>query len=160
MSNWTRRDIPPFCERLIGFSIPQENQILIISYEGTHIIRLGSTISIDHDYNYREYDIYNPDTGIANYLSTEYRILGLHGGEPLVHSPYGDSLALDSQSETLTVSQKDASQQTIRYENFSGGWAVATFSTDGNWIALACPYDFDFLLLQREQAKPSEFQGL
>jgi hypothetical protein len=38
------------------------------------------------------------------------------------------------------------------YENFSGDWAVATFSPDGRSIALGCPYDFDVVVLEWDVA--------
>jgi hypothetical protein len=38
----------------------------------------------------------------------------------------------------------------MKYANFSGAWAAATFSTDGKYVVLGCPYDFDFVVLERE----------
>jgi hypothetical protein len=37
----------------------------------------------------------------------------------------------------------------MKYENFSGDWAIATYSPDGRYILLGCPYDFDFIALER-----------
>jgi hypothetical protein len=37
----------------------------------------------------------------------------------------------------------------MKYKNFSGGWAAATFSPEARYILLGCPYDFDFVVLER-----------
>ena len=99
MSNWKQIDVPLICERIVGFSVPFEGRILVISYEGTHTIHLGSTITVKHDTRYIEYDIYDPDVGIADYGRRKYTIIGLHGGQPLLQSPQGESLILDTDSE-------------------------------------------------------------
>ena len=152
MSNWKLRDVPPICERMIGFSVPLNGRILVVSYEGTHTIHLSTEITVEHDDEYIEYDIYDPETGIARYGEHDYSIIGLQGGHPLLRSPQGETLILDADSETLTVNHDGEIVYTLKYENFSGDWAAVTFSPDGQWIALGCPYDFDFVLLERKEA--------
>ena len=49
MSDWKEVKMPPICERQIGFSIPEDNQFLVVSYEGTHLVTLGDEISVEHD---------------------------------------------------------------------------------------------------------------
>ncbi len=57
---------------------------------------------------------------------------------------------LDTDSETLSVEQKGEVIFSTPYKNFSGDWAAATFSADGRYIVLGCPYDFDLMVLERK----------
>ena len=148
---WHRRNTPPICERLIGFSVPKDDRILVVSYEGVHIIHLGPQIRIDTDNTFKEYDIYNPDSSFAQYDGQLYSVLGLHGGHPLHESPQEESLFVDTESKRLSVLRNGETVYTTKYENFSGDWVAATFSPDGDFIVLGCPYDFDFIILERTQ---------
>ena len=149
MSQWKKLHVPPICERMIGFSVPRDREILVISYEGTHILRLSSEVAVETDFDFAEYDIYNPELGIAQYRNCEYNIIGLHGGNPILDSPNGEKLELNTYSEILSVTSQEATVFSMKYENFSGDWAIATLSPDGQFIILGCPYDFDFVVLQR-----------
>ena len=40
------------------------------------------------------------------------------------------------------------------YKNFSGDWEAATYSPDGRYIVLGCPYNFDFAVLERTTSTP------
>lgn len=150
MSVWHRLAVPPICERMIGFSIPQDGEVLVVSYEGTHLIRLGAEVTVETDDEFAEYDIYDARTGVAHYRGKEYRIIGLQGGSPLCESPRGERLVLDTDAELLSVVQNGETIFLMPYKNFSGDWAAATFSPDGRYIILGCPYDFDFMVLERE----------
>ena len=134
---------------MIGFSVPQGGEVLVISYEGVHLLRLTSKVTVETNDEFAEYDIYDPDSGLARYRGKEYRIIGLQGGSPLLEAPNGERLALDTESETLSVVRNGETVFSVKYENFSGDWAVATFSLDGRYIVLGCPYDFDFMILER-----------
>ena len=149
---WRAAKVPEICERLIGFSVPQGDEVLVISYEGTHIVRLGPTITVETDDEFREYDIYDPDRGVAKYRGREYQIIGLQGGAPLLESPTGERLVLDVKAQVLSVVRDSTIVYFRPYENFSGDWAVATFSPDGRYIVLGCTYDFDFVVLERASA--------
>jgi hypothetical protein len=135
---------------MIGFSVPQDGEVLVISYEGMHLLRLGPEVTVETDEEFAEYDLYDPDSGLARYGGKEYQIIGLHGGNPLMASPAGERLVLDTDAQTLAVEQNGETIFSTPYENFSGDWAAATFSPDGRYIVLGCPYDFDFLVLERK----------
>jgi hypothetical protein len=135
---------------MIGFSIPHDNTVLVVSYEGVHLLRLGPEITVETDGRFKEYGVYDPDSGLARYEGKEYRIIGLHDGEPILDQPDGEILLLDAASETLAVVRKGQTLFSMKYTNFSGDWAAATFSPDGRYIVLGCPYDVDFVVLQRE----------
>ena len=150
MSKWQKRRVPPICERLLGFSIPQAGQVLILSYEGTHLLSLANEITVTTDDRFVEYDIYDPDSGVAHYQEKSYQILGLHGGNPILETPVGGHLILDEEPKTLSVVSNSQTDFSMKYNNFSGDWAAATFSDDGKYVVLGCPYDFDFVVLERE----------
>jgi hypothetical protein len=152
MSEWKRLTLPSICERLVGFSIPNEGKILVISHEGMHLLRLTPEISVDTDDELAEGDLYDPNLGIAHYRDCDYQIIGLHGGSPIVRSPRNERLLLDTESETLSVLWSGEVAFSLKYENFSGDWATATFSPEGRYIVLGCPYDFDFVVLERGTA--------
>jgi hypothetical protein len=149
---WRQVAVPPFCERMIGFSVPQDRMVLAISYEGMHVIQLGDSITIETDDAFNQYDCYNPDTGIAKYRGTTWKIIGLHAGSPLMRSPCNEELRLDSDGLRVSVFQDGTEQWSSSFENFSGDWVAATFSPDGKIIVLGCPYDFDFRVWRRDQS--------
>ena len=147
LASWVPVAAPSFCERLIGFSVPIERRSLLISYEAAHLLTLGETVSIHTDDSVAAYDIYDPRSGTARYRNDVYSIIGLHGGQPLLASPDGSDLRLERHSLTVTSGTKV--ELSTAYENFSGDWAAATFSPDGRFILLGCPYDFDFRVWRR-----------
>jgi hypothetical protein len=101
MSGWHQLKVPAICERMIGFSVPCEGEVLVLSYQGVHLLRLGSEITVQTDEEVAEYDIYDPSSGIARYRDRDFQIIGLHGGNPILQSLTGESLVLDGKSETL-----------------------------------------------------------
>jgi hypothetical protein len=149
VNKWQRLKVPPICERMIGFSIPLDDEVLVISYEGVHLLQLGNKITVKTDNRFSEYDLYDPDSGTAQYQGKSYQIIGLHGGNPIRETPDGAKLKLDKVSETLSIIQGNQIDFSMKYTNFSGDWVSATFSVDGRYVVLGCPYDFDFVVLAR-----------
>ena len=150
MSNpWRQIAIRSFCDRMIGFSIPQNNVVLVISYEGMHLIDLKEPVTIVTDEEHAEYDCFNPDDGIAIYQGRRWQIMGLYPGSPILKSPSGEELRFDEEELKISIWQAGNQIWTSTFENFSGDWAAATFSEDGNLIILGCPYDFDFRVWSR-----------
>ena len=149
MKQWSPVKTPPFCERLIGFSVPVGGASLVVSYEGVHLMHLGEPITIETDAAHPEYDAYDPDAGTAEYRGVAYCIIGLHGGTPLTETPQGDRLELDPQAQTLAVVAPSGRTLEAHYENLSGDWAAATFSPDGRYLLLGCPYGVDFRVWRR-----------
>ena len=149
MGKWSLLNVPPFCERLIGFSVPVGDRLLAISYEAVHVLTLGESVVIDTNRDFAEYDLYDPEKGTAEYNGTIYTIIGLHGGDPLLATSFGARLELDQAKETVAVAIGDSIELMTSYENFSGAWAAATFSPDGLYLLLGCPCDFDFRIWRR-----------
>jgi hypothetical protein len=152
MANWKYVTAPSVCERVIGFSIPDEHEeLLIISYEGMHTLKLGEDIVVSHDNNFQEYDLYDPDLGVASYKDRDWPIIGLMGGTPIHRSVHGEELRIDESKQRFTVRLDGKVIFKDTYKNFSGDWIAGTFSTDGNWLILGCPYDFDLIILRRSE---------
>jgi hypothetical protein len=149
MTTWRRLPVPPICERMIGFSVPQDGTVLVVSYEGMHLVRLGPPISVETDPEHGEYDLYDPDSGICHYLGKDWDIIGLHLGRPILTGCGGERLVVDAGAETLSVVKEGEAVWSSSFENFSGDWVTATFSPDGRFIVLGCPYDFDFRVFER-----------
>jgi hypothetical protein len=149
MSVWQKVKVDAFCDRIIGFSNPVGDEFIVISYGSIHLITLGSKISIFTDESLYEYDVYDPETGLATYNSKKFQIIGLHGGNPILENNQGEQLNLDKTNQTLTLSKGDRVIFKIAVSNFSGDWSAVTFSDYGNFIVLDCPYDFDFVIFRR-----------
>jgi hypothetical protein len=157
MAEWRQLVVPDFCERMIGFSVPQDNTVLVVSYEGMHLVRLGTPVSVETDPEYGEYDLYDPDSGVCRYRGREWEMIGLFPGRPVLTGRDGEQLMLDKEAETVSVVRGGEEVWSSTYENFSGDWAAATFSPDGRFIVLGCPYDFDFRVWERNpHAKPAK----
>jgi hypothetical protein len=146
---WRQLSVPDICERMIGFSVPQDDTVLVISYQGMHLVRLGHPVSVESDPKYTEYDLYDSKSGVSRYRGREWDIIGLFPGRPLVAGRDGEQLVLDANSLTLSVVVEGVPVWSSGLENFSGDWAAATFSPDGRFIVLGCPYDFDFRVWER-----------
>lgn len=149
MADWRRLPVPSICERMIGFSVPQDGTVLVVSYEGTHLVRLGPPVSVETDPKYTEYDLYDPEAGVCRYLGKQWDIIGLYPGRPILTGRDDEHLVLDTEAETLAVVKDGEVAWSSSFENFSGDWAAATFSPDGRFIVLGCPYDFDFRVFER-----------
>jgi hypothetical protein len=147
--HWRQVEVPGICERMIGFSIPQDDKVLVVSYEGTHLLHLTNPVTVEHDDEYAEYDIYDPSTGNCLYKGKKWKIIGLYPGQPLLESLYGERLQLDALRECIAVVKGDEELWSSPFENFSGDWVAVTFSPDGRFIVLGCPYDFDFRVWER-----------
>jgi len=146
---WQRLEIPQFCERLLVFSVPIRDRVLVASYEGMHQIQLNEPVTVSTDLDYFEYDCFDPETGLAEYDGELWNMVGLYPGKPIRQSPQGEELRLDTNQQEISVWQENQRRWFSPFENYSGDWAAATFSPDGNHIVLGCPYDFDFRVWKR-----------
>jgi hypothetical protein len=141
---WQQIKLPYIFERMIGFSIPNSSQVLVISYEGIHQIQVANSNAVIHN------DTTTPEGGHLydwknqqlRYDKKDHAILGLHGGNPIYYNPQGEELVLnENQSEFMVLNPQKEQSFHHKYVNFPGDWAAITFSQDGNLIALGMPYD-------------------
>jgi|GEM_PF-3188652 len=147
MSTWQEVPLPSICERAIAVSIPRSNQFLVVSYEGVHLVTYAPSPSVESDPTLPEYAAYDTETYTATFRDTTYPMIGLHGGNPRLFSRFQETLEI--RGDQLAIRSQDGTVLTRPFKNFSGDWAVATFSDDDAYILIACPYDFDFVLLRR-----------
>src|SRR5262249_6349501 len=118
---WRQLPLPEMiCERMIGFSVPQDNTVLVVSYEDTHLIRLGSPVTVETDSEYAEYDLYDPDAGTCNYKGKRWSIIGLHPGRPHLTGRNGETLVLNTILEMVSVVKDGAEVWSCDYKNLSG----------------------------------------
>jgi hypothetical protein len=54
---WQSIPVGRICERMLGFSVPQEGSVLVVSYEGMHLLHLGPPVAVETDNAYCEYDL-------------------------------------------------------------------------------------------------------
>lgn len=146
---WLPIPVPGICERMIGFSVPRDGRVLVVSHEGGHVVRLCPPALVATDQDQHDHDDFDHGTGICRYGGHDWNIIGLHPGRPLLTSPAGEWLELDSDAKTISVFLGTDEVWSSTFGNFSGDWAAATFSPDGRFIVLGCPYDFDFRVWQR-----------
>ncbi len=106
-------------------------------------------VTVETDPEFSEYDLYTPSSGSCRYGGTTWDIIGLDPGRPIRTGRDGELLILKNSEETASVVKGGALVWSYRYENFSGDWAAATFSPDGRFIVLGCPYGFNFLVFER-----------
>jgi hypothetical protein len=101
---WLPIKIPYICERLIGFSLPEGNQVAIVSYEGIHLLDLNHPEVLRHDFKHPEgSDVYDSTSGKLTFDGKTFSILGLYGGDPIRRNGSGDSIELRREDEVLRV---------------------------------------------------------
>jgi len=147
-----------YIERMIGFSVPVDHRLAVISYEALHVIDLTVQRAIERDGTLAQGgDAYDARTQTLRHEGLSYPILGVHGGSrALVTSPLGERLAFDtsiagpdSAMRVLHVLDADNQVRTdIHFDDFSGDWCHATFSPNGRFIIVGAPYGL--LVLQRD----------
>jgi len=130
-------------ERIIGFSLPVDNQIALISYEGVHLLHVDDPVSIQDDPQHPEgAGLFDPASRTLVHRQKRYAILGLHGGRPRLTSDRGETLDLDLKNETLRILGPGRRVEfALRFDDLSGDWGMATFSEDSEVVVLGLPYD-------------------
>jgi len=101
-------------ERMVGFSVPVEGQIAIISYEGIHILDLRAPRIVRHDGAYPEGgNLYDQTQQVLSYGGKRFPILGECGGAPLMRNDRGETLLLTPMEDMLHV--QDHTRHALRH---------------------------------------------
>ena len=130
--------------------MPHGENILIVSSEGMHLLHIGKSVTVETDDSPCDDDHHNSAAGICRYEGQDWNMLGLYGGNPLLTNSHGEWLELDETGETLAIFLGGEEVWSTKFENFSGDWVAATFSSDGRFIVLGCPYGCDFRVWKRQ----------
>ncbi len=141
---WERINLPKFiCERFIGITIPIDNIIHIISYQGVHTINLSKPDIVVSDESFPEgKGLYDFETNILSYNNNRFRVIGLNGGKPIFENSKGEQLIIDTKNEVIKINNIHGDLEfCYRYDDFSGDWIAATFSENGDFLLLLSPYD-------------------
>jgi hypothetical protein len=141
---WQELDIPGIrsFERMLGFSLPVDNRVAIVAYEGIYVVHLLDPSEVEFDDGHPEGgDVYDWGHQVLKYRSGHFEMLGLYGGEPLLMSESHERLVLNLEDETLSVQDSDGKTAfEFRFRDLSGDWGYATFSRDFRYILLGMPY--------------------
>jgi tetratricopeptide (TPR) repeat protein len=152
---WKRVAVPEhFFERMLGFSLPLDHEVVIISYEDISLLDLNMPASIQFDDTYPEGgDIYDRKNQTLTYHGKRFQILGAYGGQPITESQRQEQLVLDLKHENFKIQSKNGSVL-FRYwfVDMSGDWGYITFSRDDDFIILGIPYDI--IIFHRETEMP------
>jgi hypothetical protein len=145
-------------ERMIGFSIPEGNALIIVTYDGLVRMNLESPVTASIDERYPEgRGIYDMATSEVRYEGQTFQLVGVHGGAPIVWSPRAEQIVLGVEEdvetpdgrrvratpEVSTLLVEDANRHAslaFTFHNLSRDWQRATFSRDGNFLILGMPY--------------------
>lgn len=151
---WSPVKLPYFCERLIVFSIPENDVVWVLSYEGLHRIALSPNPAVETNTSHAEdYTLLDQAGTRLTSAGITVPVLGLYGGIPQSVHPDGRRLVADFDAGRVSVvDRKGVLQQEIGFTDLSGDWGFATFSTDGRYLAIGMPYK---LLVLTEAAHDS-----
>ena len=147
---YTEIIIPSFCDRIIGFSVPESTTVWAMSRRGLHEIELGLRPTVATDPRHAEnYEIFDTELNILDYKGRQSRMLGENGGEPILKStvwhtlrrgPQGTVSASGESWESFDVLGADGTVlQQLRFLDTSGDWCYATFSEDGRYVVIGVP---------------------
>jgi hypothetical protein len=126
--------------------VPQDNSVLVLSYEGSHLLRLGPPMTVETD---PKDAVYDPEAGICRNRGKSWDIIGLYPGRPILTGHDVEELILDAETQRVSVVKGGHTIWSSPFENSSGDWSAVTFSPDRRFIVLGCPYDFDFRVWMR-----------
>ena len=136
-------------ERLVGFSIPVDNSVVVISYDEVQLLklRLGQVLQIENVQIDRNgifpFSTYNEEKKSIDINGVRHDMLGIFGGSPILSSAKQDTLSIDPHNQRLIA--RDVLGQEIlsfAYDDLSGDWQLATFSADSRYIVLGMPYEW------------------
>ena len=148
---YTEINIPAFCDRIIGFSVPESTTVWVMSRQGLHKVEIGLRTTVETDPAHAEnYEIFDTETNILDFKGHRYRMLGENGGEAILQSTVRHTLRRGAAGtvsprgeswETFDVLGVDGKVlQQLRFLDTSGDWCHATFSEDARYVIIGVPH--------------------
>lgn len=142
---WERIKLPGYiAERFIGFSLPADDKVLIISYDGVQVLDIIKGIIIENNTDLPEGGKpFDKNLNIFRFNEKNYKIIGLFGADnSILKNSGGDNIIIHKDQQTMTVlNRQEEITFEFNYEDTSGDWCVSTFSCEGDYILLGLPYD-------------------
>lgn len=152
---WKLLPLPHIGDRLTGFSIPDGDFLWVVSYDGLSRVTMAPEVSVTPALRDELlFEIFDEQRGVLTVDDHTFRMLGLHGGVPILRNTAGDGLSLEPKRSRLTIlSPEDEVKQVIEFPDLSGDWRWATFSPDDRYVVIGVPYD---LLVYTCESGPAE----
>ena len=129
---------PDFMERSIGFTVPDNGQFYIVSFEDLVYYQLddGNVTKIEKKWELKE------EEKVILFEGDKVPFIGLWGGSP-IHKREGVG-ELHLKNSVVSLAKMDSSIQRWKFKNFSGDWEQVTFDLSRNAFLFGTPYDFDY----------------
>jgi hypothetical protein len=141
---WKKLKHGYICERIIGFSMPINGEIAIISYEGVHIVPLANPDTVVCHEKFAEGgDIYDYKCQLLEFSGRSFPILGLHGGTPKLSSNTGEGVAFGKGDKFVVNDSAGREIFSHDYSDLSGDWRIVTFTPDDMHILFGLPYELE-----------------
>lgn len=148
---WIELKLPRLCNRIIGFSLPCEDFLYVMSSEALHHVRLGLQSTVTHDPGHAEdYEIFDTETNELTFKGVTLPMFGENGGTPIVKHPLGMTLRRGAAGKVGPTGESLESfdvldpagkiLRTITFADTSGDWCYGTFSRDGGYLLIGVPY--------------------
>ncbi len=141
---WEKLELPFICERMVAFSIPQQQVAWVMAWDALFQVTLApevNVLSVLH--GEEELDkVFDEDRNLLIIGEQVYPLLGLYGGVPILVNELGDQLSLEPNQDRLVVLNGEGQvKQAIEFFDLSNDWRWATFSANGHYLLIGVPYD-------------------
>jgi hypothetical protein len=129
---------PVFMERSVGFTVPNNGQFYVVSFEDLVYYQLdsGSLTEIEQEWELKE------EERVILVEGDRVPFIGLWGGSP-IHKREGIG-ELQLKNSVVSLVKMDGQIQRWEFKNFSGDWEQVTFDCSRNAFLFGTPYDFDY----------------
>ncbi|MGB8697788.1 MAG: hypothetical protein WCD18_00080 [Thermosynechococcaceae cyanobacterium] len=132
---------PGSMERSIGFTVPENGQFYVVSFEDLVYYQLDDRSVIEVIEIQQNWDLKENERVIL-LEGNKIPFIGLWGGSPL-HEREGIG-ELRLKDNVVSLSKVNGEKHRWRFENFSGDWEQVTFDRSLNAFLFGAPYDFDY----------------
>ncbi len=134
-------------DQLLMFSLPVEDQMLLISSDGVHLLDLRAPRDMQDDYDYPAgYGLLYVSEDTVRYHGRTFQLIGPEKGSPISQSDRGEYLHLDLKNALFTIrDDQDHLLFEFLYEDDNSEWGVLSFSPDYQHVLLMLPSDLYIL---------------
>ena len=164
MTRWVEVPVPYVAERFIAITVPDGERFFAVSYEGVHEIVFGPPLEVRSDFAHPEGEgVYAGD--VLTVAGRDWPAAGLYGGSGLLVDDRGYRLELEPPEPAETsddgwvhvMRAGGGCVHSLPFQDFSGGWQQATFSTDFRHVVIGTPYTIT--IYRREESGPEAWEA-